>query len=235
MWPAKTWNKLNFLRCIFGFDLVLKYCLNINETNWLQILFDFFVLTVIVGSIIKMSFLSVFKVLDWISLLLHFCGKVCNWNLNLIWQLMDWIFEFFDGLWLFLLPWYLHRLKFAWVAQRRSSFDDVEFFCWLVWESSNVFVLFSHKFLWYRLMRPIKAIQLFFCDICVFQPSFLARNNNWLWILLQTNLCVFQFFLMIIVFRCSTPFTAIVVFRILKMESLNAPAYAVNLFLAGED
>ena len=94
LWPAKTWNKLKFLRCIFGFHLVLKYCLNINETNWLQILFDFFVLTVIVGSINKMSFLSVFKVLDWISLLLHFGGKVCNWNLNLIWQLMDWFLSF---------------------------------------------------------------------------------------------------------------------------------------------
>ena len=105
------------------------------------------------------------------------------------------IFEFFDGIWLFLLACYLHRLKFAWVAQRSSSFDDVEFFCWLVWEPSNVFVLFSHKFLWYRLMRFIKAIHFTFYDFCVFQPFSLARSDKLLWLLLQTNLCVFEFFL----------------------------------------
>ena len=32
-WPAKTRRNLNFLRCIHVFDLVLKYCSDINEGN----------------------------------------------------------------------------------------------------------------------------------------------------------------------------------------------------------
>ena len=72
------------------------------------------------------------------------------------------ISEFFDAIWLFLLPSNLHRLKLAWVAQRCYFFDDVETFRWLIWSSSNVLVLFSHMFLWYRLMRFFKAIQFYF-------------------------------------------------------------------------
>ena len=37
--PAKTWKNLKFLRCIHVFDLVLKYCSDINEGNWLDLLF----------------------------------------------------------------------------------------------------------------------------------------------------------------------------------------------------
>ena len=55
-WPAKTRKNLNFLRCIHVFDLVLKYCSDINEENWLQLLFYFNVLICVVASNIGMSF-----------------------------------------------------------------------------------------------------------------------------------------------------------------------------------
>ena len=58
-------NFLNFLRCILVFDLVLEYGSDINEGNWLQLLFYFIVLIGIVASVIGMSFFSaVFQVLD---------------------------------------------------------------------------------------------------------------------------------------------------------------------------
>ena len=54
--PAKARKSLNFLRCIYVTDLVLKYGSDINEGNWLQLLFYFIVLMGIVASIIGMSF-----------------------------------------------------------------------------------------------------------------------------------------------------------------------------------
>ena len=49
-------NTLNFLRCIHVFDLVLKYGSDINEGNWLQLLFYFIVMMGIVASVIGLSF-----------------------------------------------------------------------------------------------------------------------------------------------------------------------------------
>ena len=49
---------LNFLICIHVIDLVLKYGSDINEGNWLQLLFYFIVLMGIVASVIGMSFFS---------------------------------------------------------------------------------------------------------------------------------------------------------------------------------
>ena len=63
-WPVNTRKKLNFLRGIHVFDLVLKYCSDISEGTWLQLLFHFIVLMNIVASINGMSFFSVFQVLD---------------------------------------------------------------------------------------------------------------------------------------------------------------------------
>ena len=51
-------KKINFLRCIHVFDLVLKYGWDIKEGNWLQLLFYFLVLVSIVASVIGMSFFS---------------------------------------------------------------------------------------------------------------------------------------------------------------------------------
>ena len=55
-WPAKTRKSLNFLRCIYVIDLVLKYGSDISEGNWLQLLFYFILLMGIVASVIGMSF-----------------------------------------------------------------------------------------------------------------------------------------------------------------------------------
>ena len=55
---------LNFLRCIHVIDVVLKYDSDLNEGNWLQLLFYFIVLIGMVASVIGMSFFSaVFQVL----------------------------------------------------------------------------------------------------------------------------------------------------------------------------
>ena len=48
---------LNFLRCLHVFDLMLKYGSDINEGNWLQLLFFLISLIGIVVSVIGMSFL----------------------------------------------------------------------------------------------------------------------------------------------------------------------------------
>ena len=58
-WPAKTRKPLNFLRCIYVIHLVLKYGSDINEGNWLQLLFYFIDSMGIVASVIGTSFFSV--------------------------------------------------------------------------------------------------------------------------------------------------------------------------------
>ena len=86
---------LNFLRCIHVFDLVLNYGSDINEGNWLQLLFYFIVLIGKVAFVIGMSFFSaVFQVLDWSFLVLHFDGNVCNLFSRVIWPRMDWFWGF---------------------------------------------------------------------------------------------------------------------------------------------
>ena len=94
-WPAKAGKALKFLRCIHVFDLVLKYVSDINEGNWLQLLFYFIILTGRVTAVIEIKFFSaVFHVLDWSFLLLHFDGNVCNWIPKVIWPRMDWFWGF---------------------------------------------------------------------------------------------------------------------------------------------
>ena len=58
-WPAKTRKSLNFLRCIYVIDLVLKNCSDINEGNGLQLLLYFIVLMGIAASIFGLSFFQV--------------------------------------------------------------------------------------------------------------------------------------------------------------------------------
>ena len=55
-WPVKTRKSLNFLRCIYVIDLVLRYGSDINERNWLQLLFYITVVMGIVAYVIGMSF-----------------------------------------------------------------------------------------------------------------------------------------------------------------------------------
>ena len=47
---------LNFLRCLHVFDRVLKCGSDINEVNWLQVFFYFFVLVDTAASVVGMSF-----------------------------------------------------------------------------------------------------------------------------------------------------------------------------------
>ena len=47
---------MKFLICLHVFELVLKYGSDINEGNWLQLLFGFIVLVGTVASVIGMSF-----------------------------------------------------------------------------------------------------------------------------------------------------------------------------------
>ena len=84
-WPAKTRENLNFLRWTHVFDLVLKFSSDINERNWLKLLFYLIFLLDMVASIIGMSFLSVFQVLGCIFLVLLCQGNVCKWNPKPFW------------------------------------------------------------------------------------------------------------------------------------------------------
>ena len=57
--------------------MVLKYGSDINEGNWLQLLFHFIVLIGKDAPVIGLNFFSaVFQVLDWSFLVLHFEGNV---------------------------------------------------------------------------------------------------------------------------------------------------------------
>ena len=117
---------LNFLTRIHIFDLVLKYGSDINEGNWLQLLFYFIVLMGIVASVIEMSFFSaVFQVLDWSFLVLQFDGNVCNWIPKVIFSTNGLILGFFVGTWLFSLTSHLYRLNFARFAQLLFFFDTI--------------------------------------------------------------------------------------------------------------
>ena len=89
---------LNFSRCIHIIDLVLKYGSDINEGNWLQLLFYFIVLIGIAASVIGMSFSpAVFQVLEWSFLVLLLDGNVCNWIPKVIWPWMDWFWGVLFG------------------------------------------------------------------------------------------------------------------------------------------
>ena len=84
--PAKIKKDLNFLRCIHVFDLVLKFCADINERNWLQVL----IWLLCVGWNWWLGYwnefiFSVFLLLEQNFLLLFFYGNVCNWFPKVIW------------------------------------------------------------------------------------------------------------------------------------------------------
>ena len=132
-WPAKTRKSLNFLRCIYVIDLVLKYGSDMNEGNWLQLLFYFIVLMGIVASVIGMSFFSCvsgFRLkFSRIALLrkrlqLDSKGDLTTNGL---------ILRFFVGKWLLSLTSYLCGVKSARNAHLFFFFDDIKFFRCSVW------------------------------------------------------------------------------------------------------
>ena len=132
-WPAKTRKTLNFLRCTHVIDLVLKYDSDINEENWLQLLFYLIVLMGIIASVIGLSFFSYVS-----GFRLKF-SRIALWPKRL--QLDSksdlttngLILGFFVGKWLLWLTSYLNELKFAKIAQLLFFFDDINFFRCLVW------------------------------------------------------------------------------------------------------
>ena len=125
---------LNFLRCIHVFDLVLNYGSDINEGNWLQLPFYFFVLMGIVASVTWKSFF--FSCVSAFRLKFY---RIALWRKRL--QLdsisdltTNWlILGFFVGKWLLSLTSYLYRLKSARTAQLLIVFDDINFFRCFVW------------------------------------------------------------------------------------------------------
>ena len=159
---------LNFLRCILVFDLVLKYGSDINEGNWLQLLFHFFVLTGIGASVIGMSFFSAaFQVSDWIFLVLHFDGYVCTWIPKVNWTLMDWFcsFMFKNGFfrWLHIcMDWNLQELLHCCSVLTISIFFSMFSLRGILDCSSKLLVLFRHRILHYRLISFWSAMQLTF-------------------------------------------------------------------------
>ena len=90
--PERAWNvllvktrkNLNFLRCIHVFDLVIKYCSDIKERNWLQLLFYFIVVMGRVASNIGMSFFHLFsrfyiEVFSYCNVKEMFANGIQNW------------------------------------------------------------------------------------------------------------------------------------------------------------
>ena len=124
---------LNFLRCIRVFDLVLKYGSDINEGNWLQLLFYFIVLMGIVASGIGMSFFSCV-----LGFRLMF-SRIALWRKRLKLDSKSdlttngFFLGFFLGKWLLSSTSHLYGLKSARIAQLLFFFDDINFFRCLVW------------------------------------------------------------------------------------------------------
>ena len=160
--PARAWivflaceeykKTLNFLRCIHVFDLVLKYGSDINEGNWLQVLFYFIVLKGVNTVVVGIGFFSaLLRVLGWSFLLLHFDGNVCNWIPKVIWPRMDWFWFFFVGKWLLSSILYLYEVNSLRDAQLLFYFDKVNFFSVfrvtgiLVCSSKMLFLFFLSK------------------------------------------------------------------------------------------
>ena len=105
-----------FLSCIHVFDLVLKYCSDIIEGNWLQLLFHFFVLMGIVSWDIGMSFfLLCFKFLIEVF---SFCPFTETFAIGFQTDLKSnrLILKFFFAIWLSSLISDLYGLKSARIA-----------------------------------------------------------------------------------------------------------------------
>ena len=108
---------MSFLRGIHAFDLVLKFCSDINEGNWLQLLFYFLVLlgiVVLITGIVFFFCVSGFRLLFSRIALLQNCSQLDS-KIDL--TTIGMILEFFLGVWLFSLTSYLYRLKSVRIAQ----------------------------------------------------------------------------------------------------------------------
>ena len=142
----------NFLRCIHVIGLVLNYGSDINEGNWLQLLFYLIVLMGIVASAIGLSFFSYVS-----GFRLKF-SRIALWRKRL--QLDSksdlttngLILGFFVGKWLLWLTSYLYGLKFAKNCSINFLFWRHKFFSMFSLRgilvcSLEMLVLFSHRIL----------------------------------------------------------------------------------------
>ena len=149
----KIWN---FLRCIHVIDLVLKYGSDINEGNWLQLLFCLIVLIGIVVSVIGMSFLELcfgfqIEVFSYCTLTeTDAIGLDSKSDLTTNGMILG----FFVGNWLLSLTSYLYGLKSARVAQLLFFFDNINFIRCLGW---GVF--------WSVLQKCFYFLALGFCNM----------------------------------------------------------------------
>ena len=124
---------LYFLRCIHVIDLVVKYGSDINEGNWLQLLFYFIVLMGTVAFVIGMSFFQLcFRL--WIEVF-SFCTLTETFAIEFQkWFDHEWI-DFGVFCWKmasfvdFISVW----TKICKKAHLLFFFDDIKFFRCLVW------------------------------------------------------------------------------------------------------
>ena len=119
---------LNFLRCKHVTDLVLKYCSDINEGNWLQLLFYFIVLMGTVGSVVGMSFFSCVSGFRLKFSRIALLRKRLQLDFKSDLTTNGLIVGFFVGKWLLSLTSYLYGLNFATIANCCSFLNTSNFF-----------------------------------------------------------------------------------------------------------
>ena len=126
-------KSLNFLRCIHVIDSVLKYGSDINEGNWLQLLFRLILLIGMVASVNGISFFSYVSgcgsKLSRIALLRKSLQLDSKSDLTTDGLILG----FFVGERLLSSTSYLYRLKSAGIFQLFFLFDGNKFFRFLVW------------------------------------------------------------------------------------------------------
>ena len=130
---------LNFSRCIHIIDLVLKYGSDINEGNWLQLLFYFNVLIGIVTAVIGMSFFSCVSGFRLKFSRIALLRKRLQMNSKNDLALNGLNLGFFVRKWLLPLTSYPYGLNSARIAQLLTVFDDIIFFDVLLEGYSGLF------------------------------------------------------------------------------------------------
>ena len=114
-WSAKS--RKNFLRCIHVIGLVLNYGSDINEGNWLQLLFYLIVLMGIVASVIGLSFFSYVSGFRLKFSRIALRRKRLQLDSKSDLTTNGLIFGFFVGKWILSSTSYLYGLNFARIAQ----------------------------------------------------------------------------------------------------------------------
>ena len=226
LWSAETRKKLNSLSCIHVFDLVLKYCSDINEGNGLQVRFYIFLLMNIAAPVLVWVFFSCVS---------GFRLKFSRIAL-LRKRLRLWFQKWFDDGWFgfevfcWTMPHFVNFIS-AWTEigmncsfvilfWRHQSFSRFNL-ARIPVSSLNMLVPFSHSILKNRLISFRNAIQLYSLSFCVFQFIFCGISGKTHWLLMKTKYSVFQVFVLT-VFWCSTCYTVIIVLWKLLTKPLNA-------------